>query len=329
MSAPAPVRALFRCDGAAVPPEWRGEPWDEEHAVTTGEAGRNLDLKVEPLAAKVVGAVSARAADLVRVAAYAYAADQRLPRGGRVDVHREGWRRLLALCVPVSDSAFWSDPPRRVALQETLGFLTEDEWAFAFDQSDPAFAQLPMELPGLPPSEPPDSVVLFSGGTDSLCALVELAAAGRRPLVVSHRSAPQLDRWQHDLLAEVGRRFPGWRFPQISFWVQRRGGDAANAAQRSRALLFAALGAAVGGEVGIVEVVLPDNGYVSLNPPISGQLVGPSPAARPIRRSCASPMVCLPAPSPPQSKSVTPWPGGPGRRRSPFCRRLGAPTSLG
>lgn len=257
-----------------APPAWADATWDLERPIITTGVGPTLDLKVEPLAAKVIGAISARAADLVRIAAYVYAADQMLGRGGPVDVHRDDWRRQLALCVPVSDPAFWADPVQDAALRETLGFLTDDEWTFSFDESDPTVGQLPLDLPPLPVVQSPDAVVLFSGGTDSLCAVVQHVVDGGQPLVVSHRSAPQLDRWQRDLLAKLRGTFPSWSFPQLSFWVQRRHGDAANRAQRSRAFLFAALGAAVAGQIGIPTVLLPDNGYVSLNPPISAQLVG-------------------------------------------------------
>jgi 7-cyano-7-deazaguanine synthase in queuosine biosynthesis len=268
------VHALFRCDGAAVPSAWNTSSWEIDRPILTRGKDQDLDLKVESLAAKVVGLIDARAADLVRIAGYAYAADQMLARGGPVDVHRRGWRRRLALCVPVSDPAFWTEPAQGGALREALGFLTDDEWDFAFDRAAPEVSQLPLDLPALPTVESPDAIVLLSGGTDSLCALVAHVAAGGRPLVVSHRSAPQLDRWQRDLLQAVRAKFPSWRFPQLSFWVQRRHGDAANSAQRSRAFLFAALGAAVAGQIGIRSVLLPDNGYVSLNPPISGQLMG-------------------------------------------------------
>lgn len=239
-----PVRALFRCDGAAAPAEWERRAWDIEAPIASRGQVADLNLKVEPLAAQVVGAIDGRADDLVRIAAYAYAADQMVSRGGPVDVHREHWRRQLALCVPVSDPGFWSEAGRLELLREVFAFLTEDEWEFAFERGEPAVGQLPMDLPGLPPAEPPDAVVLFSGGTDSLCALVEAVSAGARPLVVSHRPAAQFDRWQRDLLDELRCRFPTWRFPQLSFWVHRRGGDPADSAQRTRAFLFAAPGAA-------------------------------------------------------------------------------------
>lgn len=268
------VHALFRCDGAAVPSAWSTSSWELDRPILTRGKDQDLDLKVESLAAKVVGLIDARAADLVRIAGYAYAADQMLSRGGPIDVHRKDWRRRLALCVPVSDPAFWTDPAQGGALREALGFLTDDEWDFAFDRAAPEASQLPLDLPALPAVETPDAIVLLSGGTDSLCALVAHVAAGGRPLVVSHRSAPQLDRWQRDLLQAVRGKFPSWRFPQLSFWVQRRRGDAANSARLRCALLFAALGAAVAGQIGVPSVLLPDNGYVSVNPSISGQLVG-------------------------------------------------------
>ena len=39
----------------------------------------------------VASALTGRAHDVVRIAAYAYIADQAIPRGTQGDVHHEGW----------------------------------------------------------------------------------------------------------------------------------------------------------------------------------------------------------------------------------------------
>lgn len=69
-------------------------------------------------------------------------------------------------------------------------------------------------------------------------------------------------------------RFPSWAFPHLSFTIHRRGSDAADSSQRSRAFLYASLGTAVATELGVDDVYLGDNGVVSLNLPINDQLVG-------------------------------------------------------
>ena len=56
--------------------------------------------------------------------------------------------------------------------------------------------------------------------------------------------------------------------------MHQLGQEARERTRRTRGFLFAALGAAVAGQLGIPRVLLSDNGYVSANPAINGQLVG-------------------------------------------------------
>jgi hypothetical protein len=276
MTATHATRALIRCDGAGASIPTSG--WDVPEELWTdssGAAAPDLNLNIESLAGYLIDTIDDRAADLVRIAAYAYGADQVVARYRPSDVHRRGWRREMTLCIPVTDPAFWSQPDIHVRLTEALGFGTEDTWHFAFDQAGPETRQLRLGVADHPLLRMPDTVLLFSGGIDSLCALVEeVADLGGRPVVVSHRSTPPVDSVQKALLEAVRDRIPDWAFPQLSFWIHRRGSDPKDTSQRTRGFLFAALGIAVAGQLGIGRVLLPDNGYVSLNPPISGQLVG-------------------------------------------------------
>ena len=57
-------------------------------------------------------------------------------------------------------------------------------------------------------------------------------------------------------------------------WVHRKGSDAEENTQRSRSFLYASLAVAVANTMGLEEVVLADNGPVSINLPINDQLVG-------------------------------------------------------
>src|SRR5438045_8852559 len=106
----------------------------------------NLTLHAQSLAATVITEVSDRAADLVRIAAYIYAADQEVSRGGEHDVHRRDWRRHLAPCMPVADPEFWMAQPVRSRLIAVLTFLTEDEWDVHFSRSHPPYRQLALQL---------------------------------------------------------------------------------------------------------------------------------------------------------------------------------------
>ncbi len=269
------TRALIRCDGAPVPAGVAAADWSVRKEISSRGPAPSLNLRAQNLAGTVLTAVGARAADLARIAAYVFAADQDLLRGGPADVSGRAWRRQIALCLPVGDPAFWQQGHVGAALADVLSFLTEDRWEFHFGPAPPEARQINLDVDESALLRAPDSVVLFSGGADSLCTAVEaVVRRGERPVLVSHRSAPHLDARQRALAGALRDRLPQWDFPQLSFWVHHRGADPIETSQRSRAFLFASLGAAVAAELGIGRVLLGDNGIVSLNLPFSGQLVG-------------------------------------------------------
>jgi 7-cyano-7-deazaguanine synthase in queuosine biosynthesis len=268
-------RVAFRCDGAPLPRAWKDVPWDREAPINHWGPRANLNLRLQNLSHALLGQVAARADDLVRIAAYVYAADQSVSRGGPADVYGTQWRRHLAMSIPVSDPDYWNQPPVVAQLQAILSFLSEDRWEFTFVRAEPGEEQLPLAMPEREIHGAPDLIVLLSGGADSLCAAVEaVTACAAKPVLVSHRSNPQVDAHQRALVHELRHRFSNWGFPQVSVWVHRSGLDPRDVSQRTRPFLFASLGAAIGSELGVSTVLLADNGVVSLNLPISGQLVG-------------------------------------------------------
>jgi len=269
------MRALIWCDEAEIPAAVGAESWSVQKPIMSRGPAATLNLRAQNLVETVLTSVSSRASDLVRIAAYIYAADQDLSRGGVADVYGRDWRRHIALCLPVSDPVFWQQDVIQSRLVDVLSFLTEDRWEFYFSQAPPAVHQIPLPVNERTLLATPDTVILFSGGADSLSTAVEAAIErGERPVLVSHRPAPQFDARQHHLADALRQRFPQWTFPQIGFWVHRKGSDSADSSQRSRAFLFASLGAAVATELDIGRVLLGDNGIISLNLPFTGQLVG-------------------------------------------------------
>jgi 7-cyano-7-deazaguanine synthase in queuosine biosynthesis len=197
-----------------------------------------------------------------------------ISRGGSADVYGRDWRRTFAMTVPVSEPDFWNNADIRSRLSDVLHFASDDIWEFAFTQANPELSQLPLSSDDREWWAEPDTVVKFSGGADSLCAVVEALLQGRKPLLVSHRSTPPLDTRQQKLISLLRERFPEWQFPHVSVWIHRKGADAADTTQRTRAFLYAALGAMAANQLAISKVLLSDNGMVSLNLPINAQIVG-------------------------------------------------------
>ena len=265
------LRALVSCDGAPVPIEWRSDGRKEVPVRAFGPEPE-LTLRATELGQIILEKLVRRADDLVHIAAYVHAADLQFSRGGDRDPHRRRWRRDIAMVVPVFEPEFWNRLDVTAALADTLGFVTEDTWSFAFTEARTRTEQLRFEvmMDERVRSADPDTVVLFSDGTDSLCTLIEAVTTDARPLAVGHRSTPNINAVQRRLLDELKTRFPSWPFPYTSFYAKRHLTEATERTRRSRGFLFASFGAAVAGQLGIPRVLLADNGYVSVNPPING-----------------------------------------------------------
>ena len=183
-------RVLIACDGAAVPPAVKAQPWYTQKTLSHRDSRANLRLRIQSPSDILLANVEDHAADLIRIASYVYGADQAISRGGDADAHGDSWKRDINLYIPVSDPGFWNDDSIRESLQETLSFASGDLWSFNFTQALEETRRLTLEMDPNAMLENPDCVYLFSGGLDSLCAVTEAVAAnGRRPLLVSHSPA--------------------------------------------------------------------------------------------------------------------------------------------
>jgi hypothetical protein len=270
-------RILVTCDGAPVPASLRSQQWDVP-PVTLRHRGpkANLNLHVESPSHALLTGVQDRAADLLRMAAYIYAADQMVRRGGEADLYGDFWERDFTMCIPVNDPEFWSDKAASGALSRVLHFVSADRWSFMFSRAAPQERQLPFDVDPNTELGNPDSVYLFSGGTDSLCAVVEAVTKEcRRPLLVAHSPAFHIASRQRALVQALNDRYrQEWQFPRISVAIHRTGSDPREYTQRTRFFLYATLGALIADRLELPTVALADNGVVSLNLPINDQLIG-------------------------------------------------------
>ncbi|MBI5948577.1 MAG: hypothetical protein HY875_10615 [Chloroflexi bacterium] len=113
--------ATFRCDGAEVPPEWEGDVAD----LRSSGPDANLRVALEAMSGGLTGQLPERLEDLIRIAAYVYAGDQGVRRGG-TEMARSLWQRTMRLAVPVRDPDFWNTAELRGALVDARNFVSED-----------------------------------------------------------------------------------------------------------------------------------------------------------------------------------------------------------
>jgi hypothetical protein len=190
-----------------------------------------------------------------------WAADKLLPRRTTPDA----WTRQITLHLPVSPG--WL--PLATRLSRLLNFLTGDDWTLKLRE-----ARLDLGLKGeWPHTWRPDGVMLFSGGLDSLVGALDYLEAGQRLLLVSHYDFGQLASIQQFLAAGLTRHYGPDRVHHLGLRVQFP--EAPELSMRSRSLLYLALGLVAAASFGAATpLIIPENGWISLNPPLTTNRLG-------------------------------------------------------
>ncbi|MDX3854227.1 hypothetical protein [Streptomyces sp. AK02-01A] len=232
--------SLFHASATAL--RWPRTPG---HGVTVaGTLGWDLNL---------LGPVPEPAADLLRIAAAAYLADRHVRRPGT-------FSRTIDLTVHVVDPAMWNARQGEQVAQ-LLSWLTGDRWNL---QAVPA-ARAVGQRHTLAPA---DDVMLLSGGLDSLCGAADHLGDDAERIYVSHYDgSTAIRRAQRTAGAWLQSRVePPIRQYRLGF---HQTGPAQESSSRSRSLLFAALATAVAATVSSPQVTVPENGFTSINPPLT------------------------------------------------------------
>jgi 7-cyano-7-deazaguanine synthase in queuosine biosynthesis len=190
----------------------------------------------------------------------AWAADKLVPRSPQPDA----WTRDLRLEIPATPD--WAVLAPRLAL--LLQFLTGDTWTL-----QPGESQADLKFTGSwTHAWQPTAVALFSGGLDSLTGAIDLLEQGHRLVLVSHYDYGQLAATQQTLVAALADHYGPDRLHHLALRVQLEGPELT---LRSRSLLYLALGlAAVTAFPGDLPLLIPENGWISLNPPLTLNRLG-------------------------------------------------------
>jgi 7-cyano-7-deazaguanine synthase in queuosine biosynthesis len=238
---------------------------------------QNITLRLEDISKKMVRNVPGLLIDLIEIATYVYCADRATSRGGPAQIGMgAAWRRSFRFIIPVRNPDHWNRRNILEPLCSTLSFLSEDDYAFEFEKTtNPVSFQDYLEFGGDGASFKADEVVLFSGGLDSLSgAIEELSTDGKRVALVSHRSSPKILDYQKHLVAELTARFPQKVMHVPVLVIRQETLRVQEYTQRSRTFLYAALACVVARLFGNSQIRFFENGIVSINLPISEQLVG-------------------------------------------------------
>lgn len=210
--------------------------------------------------------------DFLSIALAVTAADTFVDRGDAPD----RWCRDLKLVVALRDPVPWMGVVAQ--LEAALRFLTGDLWSLEFrsgglppPQLNERRTALTIDIP-----ENTDSVCLFSGGLDSTIGVFDLLANGRNPLLVSHAY-----RGDAGIQTVVLRHMPRLvaRFGANLHPVNLRDATS-DITMRSRSFNFLALAAVAASVVAeitdenLVPLIVPENGFIALNAPLTPRRVG-------------------------------------------------------
>tara|TARA_R100000322_G_scaffold135285_1_gene91140 strand:+ start:20467 stop:22341 length:1875 start_codon:yes stop_codon:yes gene_type:complete len=236
----------------------------------------NFFLDADKLRAKALSEIDPLCDDFLEIASTVFVADSTVSRGGdKRSGMGQDWRREFSFKIPVRQPEFWQRPDVTEALTDAVSFLTEDTVHFAFKEGDFSQPKEPfLEFDPAGPRFEASEVILFSGGLDSFAGALEtLATTSDKVLLVSHQSAQKVISRQDELGAYLAERFPG-RVQHLQVKARRRGAEGKETTQRSRSLLFTALGWAAAKALRIPRLSFYENGTISHNLPISPQVVG-------------------------------------------------------
>ncbi|MBT8418374.1 MAG: hypothetical protein KJO42_13120, partial [Silicimonas sp.] len=201
-----------------------------------------VELKIGHMRKSVVAALPDIAIDLIELAAFVYAIDSSISRGG-LTVRQMGakWHRRFRVTLPVRKLQSWSDPALKRELEETLMFLSGDRFSFSFTQMQEVEFE-PERYFGFDEEDAwqPNAVLMFSGGLDSFAgALEEIIECKNKVALVSHFSATKIAPIQRDLYRHMVRRLGPNALRHFPMRVQLRRGTNAEGTHRARSFLFA------------------------------------------------------------------------------------------
>ncbi|MCZ7616788.1 MAG: hypothetical protein M5U32_00225 [Myxococcota bacterium] len=206
--------------------------------------------------------------DFLSIALAVIAADQGCRRRGSPD----GWTRQIDLSVSVQSPRTWR--PHADALAKALGFLTGDLWTVELEGGGPTPPTLPKRRQCAQKHPSGDIACLLSGGMDSLVGAIDLVDRGRMPILVSQRASGDSDR-QRAFAAAIGS---GLTHLQLSHAA--RSPRLAERSQRARSVIFLAYGLLAAAALrkessgSRIQLVVPENGFISMNVPLTSLRIG-------------------------------------------------------
>lgn len=215
--------------------------------------------------------------DLIYISNFIFAADRRIPRKKAEDA----WTRKINIVIPVICLNKWENVTELI--EKMLSYLTGDLWTIKFTSRYPNDdeSRLLMENNTQKLEEPNTQISMFSGGLDSFIGLIDILSDKelKNTLFLSHYGGGSkgTKSYQDILKLNVLKEFNN--ITDINFFsfhsvaLKKLTGEE-ETTTRSRSFMFFshAIGLAPDGS----KVIIPENGFISLNIPLYASRNGSS-----------------------------------------------------
>lgn len=215
------------------------------------------------------------ALDLLYISLFVFAADRKVQRETAID----GWSRNLELYVPVLELKLWND--NKKLLEDMISFLSGDNWTFHFRRRDYSEEEnnyrLRVQKSKLVPRQF-DCVCMFSGGLDSFVGAIDiLQEAKKKTMFVSHYGGGKGTKEYQDALKNMFvQEFDIEEDDFFQFYASAKDGIEDSTRTRSFMFFAHAIGLASALCKEKIELIIPENGLISLNIPITNSRLGSS-----------------------------------------------------
>jgi len=213
------------------------------------------------------------AIDLLYLSVFVFVCDRIVKR----DVQSDSWTRTIDLNIPVSNIDFWNS--QKTLLTDMLNFLSGDNWNFVFRvktvfQDEEYYKSKKYKDLDKKTYE---KICMFSGGLDSFIGAIDLLEESTSPiLLVSHYGGGKGTKsYQDNIFQAVKNHYKLDEKDHIQSYVVARNG--VEDTTRTRSFMFFSHAIAYASAFGRkTQLYIPENGYISLNVPLSGARFGSS-----------------------------------------------------
>lgn len=212
--------------------------------------------------------------DLLYIASFVYLADCSSPRSQTLT----NWERKIKLNIPVLNLDLMN--AIKTELIAVLNFLSGDYWEIEFrarklDESEIYQISKTRQLK-IP--EQYDCVSMLSGGLDSSIGAIDILESNKKPLFVGcHGRGASVKPYQDKVFSKLKSHYhiSDKNFKQFSL-ERNANGKTGELTTRSRSFYFFMHGVAMANIYNVSELIIPENGVISLNIPLTWSRIGSS-----------------------------------------------------